>query len=53
MGAKAILRTTAKTAIELTHFNRCYMLSETGEEIKVTKDMVRVACLQLLARCKK
>lgn len=52
MGAKALFRTGRKS-MELTQLNRCYMIANSGEEIKVTKEMVRVACSQLLARCKK
>ncbi|MCH4246873.1 MULTISPECIES: PA1571 family protein [Acinetobacter] len=52
MDAKVILKTGA-TAIEFARFNRCYLLAESGEEIKVTKEMVRLACTQLLSRCKK
>ncbi|WP_171257505.1 PA1571 family protein [Acinetobacter qingfengensis] len=52
MGAKAFLRTGVK-AMELTQLNRCYMIADSGEEVKVTKEMIRHACSQLLARCKK
>lgn len=52
MGAKAILK-TGVTAMEYTRLNRCYMLAESGEEVRVTKEMIRLACSQLLARCKK
>jgi hypothetical protein len=52
MGAKALLRTGVK-AMELTQLNRCYLIADSGEEVRVTKEMVRMACCQLLARCKK
>lgn len=52
MGAKVLLKSGA-TAIELVRVNRCYLIAETGEEVTVTKEMVRLACKQLLARCKK
>lgn len=51
MGAKAIFK-TGVSAIELSHTHRCYMLAESGEEVKVTKEMVLLACSQLLARCR-
>ncbi len=53
MGAKAIFRHGTASAIELTRLNRCYLIAETGEEVKVTKEMIQLACHQLLARCKK
>lgn len=52
MGAKILLKGRA-TAIELAQMNRCYLIAESGEEVTVTKEMVKLACKQLLARCKK
>lgn len=53
MGAKVLLKGSA-AAVELSKaVNRCYFIAESGEEVSVTKDMVKGACKQLLARCKK
>ena len=53
MGAKVLLKGSA-IAVEMTKAaNRCYLIAESGEEVSVTKDMVKSACKQLLARCKK
>lgn len=51
MGAKVILK--AKSTIEMAQINRCYLIADSGEEVKVTKEMVKLACKQLLLRCKK
>ena len=51
MGAKVLLKGGAK-AIEIARINRCYLIAETGEEVSVTKDMVKLACKQLLSKCK-
>ena len=53
MGATKTLKKASATAIEMTRLNRCYMVSESGEEVQVTKDMIQMACAQLLARCRK
>lgn len=53
MGAKAILRNSAASAVELARVNRCYMIADSGEEVKVTKEMIQMACHQILSRCKK
>ncbi|MCJ8146165.1 MULTISPECIES: PA1571 family protein [Acinetobacter] len=53
MGATKTLLKTGATAIELTRVNRCYMVSESGEEVRVTKEMIQMACSQLLSRCRK
>lgn len=52
MGAKVLLRNSVKVA-HMAQTDRCYMIAETGEEISVTKEMVKLACKQLLKRCKK
>ena len=53
MGATKMLVKTGATAIELTRVNRFYMVSESGEEVRVTKEMIQMACSQLLSRCRK
>lgn len=53
MGATKTLKKASATVIEMTRLNRCYMMSESGEEVRVTKDMIQMACAQLLARCRK
>ena len=53
MGATKTLLKTGATAIELTRANRCYMVSDSGEEVRVTKEMIQMACHQLLSRCRK
>ena len=53
MGATKTLLKTGATAIELTRVNHCYVVSESGEEVRVTKEMIQMACSQLLSRCRK
>ena len=53
MGAKVLLK-GHKAAIELRKATQhCYHISSSGEEISVTKEMIKGACKQLLTRCKK
>ena len=52
MGAKVLLK-GHKAAVDITKAaQRCYHVSESGEEICVTKEMIKGACKQLLSRCK-
>lgn len=52
MGAKVLLGKSVKV-VEMMQIERCYLIAETGEEVSVTKEMVKAACKQLLKRCKK
>ena len=53
MGAKVLLK-GHKAAVEMKKsVQRCYHISDSGEEICVTKEMIKGACQQLLSRCKK
>ena len=52
MGVKILLK-GKKSVVSYMKANRCYMISESGEQVSVTKEMVKGACQQLLSRCKK